>query len=151
MDPNASPVLHTWTKGRFYPLTLAVLLLACAAVVGVLPRLLGSAIFIAVVAIVPIIVAFRRRTVLTIDTIIVRTLFTTRAVALREIIEVTYEYNSFTRGDLIHLFFGHLFDLPTVRIKLPMYKSVNTMSLGRGFREGIRVITEAAVAAGAQL
>jgi hypothetical protein len=146
-------VLQVWTKGRVIPLSAGVcgLVLLVAVIVAFRhdPRaFIGLDVIALAVFAFGVAIAFRRKLTLTRDTVIVRKLFVTRHLPLREVANVWAH-----RDPRRNLLLSMIIDIPTVVITMSDRKSVNTMSLGAapGYRHGIVAIAEAAKAAGSPI
>ena len=149
MDPTptqpSAPIV--WRKGWVYPSLFAVVsLLVGLAFVGAGRELGGSAVGVISLGVLFLMVAVgaaasavRRKLTMTQDTLVIRTLWRTTELPLARITQVRQD-----RGD------NGVFAMKAVRVHTAD-TSIATKSFGIHQNEGIRLITEAATAQGAQL
>lgn len=133
-----------WTKGRVIALLqfacALAMLLATASIfeVGGRGNVLFDVIAFVVLAGCGITVAFRRKATLTTQHLVVRQLFRTRVLPLREIVNI-YEHRK------------HVFTPNWVVIDMTDRRWCSTMSFGLSTGEAIAVIAKAAKAAGSPI
>lgn len=142
-----------WTKGRLIPALVGMCGLTLLVLLAIAfrrdPRgFIGLDVIAFAVFAFGVATAFRRKLTLTRETLIVRKLFVTRHLQLREIVDVWAHRNP-RRGLLLSI----IIDIPTTVIVMSDRKNINTMSLGAapGYRRGMVTIAEAAKAAGSPI
>jgi len=159
MNPNPAqnqhaipdPVIRVWTKGRFYPFIYGLgWLLATAGysfmIVVTRPATPGEIVTDVILAILTILTfaaGFRRKLTLTQHTLVIRRLFNTRILPLRDITAIYVR-----RGSSNSLFARY----PACFSTNPTgQRPIGTKSFGAHNQEGMRIVAEAAMAAGAKI
>jgi hypothetical protein len=145
-------VVQVWTKGRAIPLLVGLCGLALLAAFGALTARGGRA-FVSLdviafaILVFGVATALRRKLTLTRDAVIVRKLFVTRRLPLREIVNV----NSYVQPG--RSLVSTILDLPTLEIRMADRKTIHTMSLGRrpAFERDMVMLARAAKAAGSPI
>lgn len=148
-QPQSPPPSGTvvWRKGWIYPILYAIMFAVTAGVFGLFlfaPGRSAAGEFVLpglflILAVGAVGTAIRRKLTLTPNAVVVRTLFQNKTIPLREITELSYAY-----GD------NGLFAMKAVRIKAGRM-GIATKSFGTHQREGIGILTDAAIAQGARI
>jgi hypothetical protein len=152
VDAAPDTIKCAWTRGRIFPLCVAVIVVViCVLLFGVgsswqpgkiahIVRIVGPVdiVLLVVGVALPITLALRRKAVLTSETLIVRNLFRTHRLPLRDITAI--ERQRHTDGRF------HWVD--AVVLRTSGRKTVETMALGWSYEDAVRVIAVAVGQAG---